>query len=841
MKLRGALLASALLLAPLASAYYHFIVYTTGSEPRVPMVTRFDTSVLPGNRLPLLIRETGAVEYAPGDSYTSLVSQVRAAAEAWNGVSTSNLKIAFGGLSSESRPMASPHIEVVFDDDMDPSVIAMGGPTSRLDPVTTSYGSFVPIVKSLVVLRSNLASPKERPVYTEKFFLTLVHELGHALGLQHSWSGGVMSTEITRTTSKASPLTLDDSIGLSILYPAESFRKSKVSVSGRVVLGNAGVHLASVTALTPNGPAVSTLTGLDGSYKLEGLPTGSYYLHAQPLPPSLAGETNQPVNLNLPTDPANAEQFLLPGPIFDAQFYPGTSAPQLILQFASKVDNEGYDFYVSPRDRVNLHSVQTYTFIGQEAIKPATMVASSGISPLILYGYGMSTGTAPMPGLGVSLLDAKETIAPGGIKAYAYGPAYIQLDIQKSEAAQPGHRHLIFSLNGETHVAPSALRIQTHQAPVITSLTPNADGTLTIDGGPFQQGSGVLFDGARGTVLSVEAERLTVTPPAAPFTHKAVVAVLNPDGQSTLMTMGAKSPIYSFESAEEPTLEFSPSTLPAGVETIVELTATGMKLTAGSVQAAFGSSDVTVLKLVPLSDSKALVQVAISGQAMPGAVPVAVWKGLRRTLAGAQLQIGAVTSAPYVAMSRISGGTPYPGGELIVPVVNLPQEMTVQTVTASIAGRPAAVTEVDASTGVVRIAVPAPVAPGPALLQLTVGGNPAMPALVIIEVAPPQVLKAQTVMGVDLSPGNAPRAGDLIQVVVGNLPDLGAKPDLKLFQIMSETVNHTLVWALPVAAKPGEYTVLFVLSVSTPFGAASLPITVLFDGKSAGTITIPAR
>ncbi len=840
MKMRGALLACMLLLAPLASAYYHFIVYQLGPDSRVPLVTRFDTSVLPGNRLPLLIRETGAAEYAPGDNFTSLVSQVRAAAEAWNTVSTSNLKIAFGGLSSESRPMASPHIEVVFDE-MPDGVIALGGPTNRLDPVTTSYGSFVPIVKSLVVLRANLATPV-RPVYTERFFLTLVHEIGHALGLQHSWSGGVMSTEITRTTSKGSPLSLDDAIGLSILYPAESFRSKSVSISGRVAIGNAGVHLASVTAITASGPAVSTLTGLDGSYKLEGLPPGSYYLYAQPLPPSLQGEP-QPVNITLPADPADSSRLLLPGPRFDTAFFPAaTSTPVLPPnQFTAGVEYENYSFSVRARDRVNLHSVQTYTFAGQEAIKPATMVPSSGVSPLILFGYGMSTGTAPMPGLGVSLLDARESIAPGGIKAYASGPYYIQLDIQKFADAQPGHRHLIFSLNGETHVAPSALRIQARQAPVITSVVPNADGTLTIEGGPFQEGSSVLFDGARGTVRLVEDGRLTVAPPAAPFAHKGIVAVLNPDGQSTLMTLGAKSPVYAFETAVEPTLEFSPATLPAGVETVVELTATGMKLTAGSVQAAFGSSDVTFLKLIPLSDSKALVQVAISGQAMPGAVPVAVWTGLRRTVAGAQLQIGAATTAPYVAMSRISGGKPYPGGELIVPVMNLPQSTTLQTVSAAIGGIPAALTEVDAPAGVVRIAIPASVTPGPASLQLIVGGRTTMPAFVVIEPAPPQVVKAQTWKGIDLSPGDAHRAGDLIQVVVRNLPDLGVQPDLKRFSITSGTLDHAVVSAQTVAGRTGEYNVFIVLSASTPSDPPTLPLTVHFDGKSAGTITIPVR
>lgn len=836
MKIRGALITCALLLAPLASAYYHFIVYTSATGPRTPVVARFDSASLPLQRLPLLIRETGPSELAEGDSFTSLISQIRLAAEAWNGVPTSSLKIAFGGLSSESRPMSSPHIEVVFDDDMDPSIIAMGGPTNKLDPVTTAYGTFVPIVKSVVVLRSNLASPKARPVYTEKFFLTLVHELGHALGLQHSWCGGAMSTEITRTTTKAAPLTLDDQVGLSILYPTANFGKDMVSISGRVSLNGVGVHLASVTALTHGGEAVSALTGPDGSYKIEGLTPASYYLYAQPLPPSLPGEP-VPVNLVLPSDP---DGILPPGPAFNTQFFPGTSTPAVLVAFNEAGAFEGYDFTVTGRDQVNLHSVQTYTFIGQEAIKPATINSAIGISPIILYGYGMSTGTAPVAGLGVSLLAAKESIAPGGVKPYAYGPAYIQVDIQKSEEARPGHRHLLFTLNGEAHVAPSAVRIQAAPAPSISGMTVEADGTVTIEGGPFAEGATVLFDGAKGTVIGIEATKLTAAPPPGPFNHRSVVSVLNPDGQSTLMPMGANSPTHSFAAVEEPSIEFSPESLPAGVETLVEIKSSGLKLTDSSVRAAFGSSDVAVLKVAALSESRAMVLVAVSPNAPAGPLPVAIWDGLRRTAAAAQLQVMPATGAPYVAMSTLNGAAPYPGSELSVPLVNAPAAAIRENFTAMVGGLPAAVTGYDASTGLLSILVPAEAPVGFATLQLTVAGQTVFPAMVRIQAAPVQVVKAQNIHGQDLVIANAPVPGSLIMLIVKNLPDLGPQADLKRFIVISGLVEHTVVAAMPVSGSPGVYQVAVMLSGATPQGEA-VALAVSFDGKPAGTIAIPVR
>jgi hypothetical protein len=42
----------------------------------------------------------------------------------------------------------------------------------------------------------------------------VAHEFGHALGLQHTMTSSLMSTDVTRATTKATPLSPDDMAGL---------------------------------------------------------------------------------------------------------------------------------------------------------------------------------------------------------------------------------------------------------------------------------------------------------------------------------------------------------------------------------------------------------------------------------------------------------------------------------------------------------------------------------------------------------------------------------------------------------------------------------------------------
>ena len=129
---------------------------------------------------------------------------------------------------------------MVFQD-LPPGLFGMGGPSSN---GTT-------IVRGIVIL-SNNTSKGAGPSYLENFFTTAVHEVGHALGLQHTWTGSAMSQDVLRNTSRARPFDADDVAAINMLYGPAGWQNNFGSISGTVRFTNGTpVSLASVVAISP--------------------------------------------------------------------------------------------------------------------------------------------------------------------------------------------------------------------------------------------------------------------------------------------------------------------------------------------------------------------------------------------------------------------------------------------------------------------------------------------------------------------------------------------------------------------------------------------------------------
>jgi hypothetical protein len=595
-----------------ASGYYHYVHFTTRAAPWTAAYEKFDLNVLPNRTVQYFIVEPAALQLAAADSLASVVSHIRSGARVWNEVSTSDLRIAFGGMVPASGQFTSPVIEVLFDE-MPPGTLAYGGPRVVAD----SNGSFVPIVTSQVVLDRDLT---KRPSYTEAFYGTFVHEFGHALGLQHTLTSSAMATEVTRSTTKARPLAADDVAGLSVLYPARNFAATTGVISGRVTLGAQGVNLASVVAMSPNGPAISALTLPDGTYRIEGIPAGQYLVYVHPLPPRIA-EKNEvsPANITYPVTPDNRP--VTEGPTFETQFYPGVRDPQQAFPIAVGAGSasDGVNFTVRARGPVQIHSVETFGFVSQVPLKPPYLNPGTAYPFFVGRGPGLMNGQAIAPGLAASVIGSSGL----GIKPYAAGFLQFDVDVRTFLASGEGPRHVVFTTSNETYVLPAAFQISQAQPPAISAVAAGSDASgaraAVIAGTGLNDQTRILFDGVAALRQSFdEAGRIVAVPPPARGGHKATLVAVNADGQSSLF-VSATPATYAYEGDPgSPIVAFLPNSLAAGVDAMVTIETAGTTFTDGPVTVGFGSPDITVRRVWVVNATRLIASVSVAGRATNG-------------------------------------------------------------------------------------------------------------------------------------------------------------------------------------------------------------------------------
>jgi len=807
-----------------AGAYYHFIHYTSRSAPYLPVPEKFDLAALPSKTITFFASNSGPTQYSPNDSFPSVLSQIRQATRAWDGVATSDLRVNFGGLYADGTAQTTAGGEVVFDEDIPPGLLAFSTHTTATDMVTRPDGSFFPITRSIIHLNSDLTQ-RPGPSYTDSFYLTVVHEMGHALGLQHTFTSSVMATAVTRATSALHPLDVDDMAAISLLYP-RNLSANTGSITGTVVAGRQGLHLASVVALHPNGSSISALTNPDGSYRIDGVPAGAYYVYAHPLPPS--------ADILPPLDPDGNP--VNPSGPFNAVFYPNVSDFRKATPVAVTAGGEtdGINFSVVGRSSIPVYDVSTYSYFGQTAVHPAYVNMVPGSATIAAAGAGLGSNGQVAPGLGLSILGSA-FIRPGGLRGYGSTPTYLAIDLGFTLGASTGPQHFVFSQGGALYVLPGALNLVKVDPPSIAGVATDSSGNAVVTGANFQPDSVIYFDGQPAITTVVDSSHATAIPPPGASHQNATVTVYSSDGQSSMFLGPQPPPTFSYAGSSAaappaaPKVTFAPSVLPAGTRAMIDITGVNTNFADGLMTVGFGSSDVLVRRVWVLSPTHAMVNVQIASNAQPGASLASLISGFQVFTQPSGFQILVPNpKAPVVEPTLINAiwlpSGVYPGAVASLFGLNLGGAQTKIT----IGDQPVSI--LYASATQINLVIPAALKPGPAILKLNNGADNAYPVVVSIDPAPPVITTIQNNAKANVDTAHAANPGDTLSLLVTGLAAAGSTVDPHRVHV---TVGGLDMPATTVSPASGAtYQVQFSLDPSVTSGAR-ISVTVTIDGSTS--------
>ena len=764
-------------LASSAAGYYHFIHYPSRLGPYAPIYEKFDLSALVNKTVYFHVSEERPA-LAPTDSYEALIGQVRQALAAWNSIPTSDLRVVFGGVANLASLRAqTPGGEISFEE-LPPGVLGFGGPTVRLPQA----GGFVAIVRSRVVLSRDLTNPN-RTSASESFFNSLVHEVGHALGLQHSLTGSAMTVEVTRSTSRGRPLGSDDAAGLSVLYPAAGFSAATGTITGRVTTsGGQGLHLVSVVAAGPGGEAVSALTDPEGLYRLEGLAPGTYIIYAHPLAPGTQPGLG-PADIVLPRDDRGAS-FAASAPV-ETLFYgavkdPRFSVPVVVSAGAS---NEGIDFRLAERGPLQLYDVTTYSFPGNSApaVLPAFLNSSRPSGTVIAFGPGLSTN---LKNVTVGLLAGATQLRSATVTPYAPAPQFAEIEVLFTPFSGTGPRLLFFSLQGDVYVRPSAIQLVTSPAPQVREVQTETDAggnvVLALGGESLGAGSRVLVDGVPAVFRSFDevTGRLRVLAPPGVGGRQATVIVYNPDGQSSVFVQPTSPATYTYPpAAGAPSLSVSPSSGRPGRDVMVEIQGTNTNFAEGQTVVGLGTPDVVTRRVWVLSPTRLLAVVTIPAGAALGASTVSVISGSQLSMAstGFRVEASGSSTSPSVSFNGLVNSATLqprvaPGSLATLYGVNLslgtaaaatpPLPTSLAGTTVTLNDRPVSLLSVTPTE--VSLQIPFSMTVGPVILRVDNGGEASAPMVVQIDAVAPGLFRAFNAAGAPVDISNPAKLGETL-------------------------------------------------------------------------------
>jgi uncharacterized protein (TIGR03437 family) len=751
--------------------------------------------------------------------------------------------------------------------ELPPGLLGMGGTT----PSSTQVNGSLPILHSIVMLNRDASQPPG-PSYLEGYFTTAVHEIGHALGLQHTWTGSAMSQAIVRNTSRTRPLDADDLAGLSVLYGKSGWGASYGSITGRVTFNNGQpVAMASVVAISPTGSAVSALTDPNGNYRIDGIPANpgsnpGYLVYVHPLPPDAIGGGE---GVRLPVDQNG--QPLNPSGAFTTLFFPGTLDPQqpgtVVNVNPGQVTNLPA-IQVQSRPSTTTYNLETfckldpgsrnYVYTGSTSVNyltvtPAFISTNSNQAGLLILQPPTSI---PLP-QSVSILGGigSSALPPSFFNFLAGSPPAVFAYFMSTLGAGVGPRHLVMNFGNDIYVLPGAVNLVQKGPPLIASATTNPDGTVTVTGSGFGLDSSVYFDGlkanATGPVTGNDAlGSITVTPPQGAGGQTSTITLFNADGQNSMILLGladqvpgqpplGQPPTYQYPVTAPPQItSMSLTSLPVSSSAAVDITTSNTNLVDGQVTVGFGSHDVSVRRVWVLGPTHVIADVVVAPNAALGSSEVSLVSGFQvMTLANSFQTQSARAGLPFLVLPVTNADTTqqtlYPGSTATI----YGQNLAAGAVQLTLNDQPVQLQFI--SPLQINFFVPAGTPAGPATVKLNNGSVSAFPVMVQIDNPPPVIAQVTNQSNVTIS-GNPPSttaaAGDLLNALVSGLDPTVVNNQGRL-QVTVSGVPMPVFGITPAAN--GQFQIQFILTQS--FASTQVPVMVWVDGSSSQPANIIVR
>ncbi len=808
-------------LSSVASGYYHFVYFVGRGAPFNPIRLQFDLTQLPNNTVSYFISDQGPNVFVPGDTFTAVVSELQLAAQAWNGIPSSQIKLAYGGFENSATLQSAPGIDVVFDDNnISPGILAQTKVSTYANVGFINNNTpFLPILRSRIQLRKDLTVtiPQQASFYDSSFTI-MVHEFGHALGLQHTLTSAAMSTYITRSTTKAMPIAADDIAGITLLYPTPGALSLTGSLAGQITLNGGGVNLASVVAISPaTGVAISSLTNPDGSYRIDAIPPGEYLLYVHPLPPAAPGESG-PDAIVLPQDAAQNPFQANTG--FVTQFFPGTrdwtQAVSVGVSASNTVSNVNFNVQGSAGPAV--YGMQLSGFINN-AVEASPILSANGAFGMDFYAPGTTTNNNQLvPGLNVSAIGNAASVVPGYTKWYQQyqGLSYVSLGVYTAQVQSTTPVALAVTVSNDLYVLPAAFYVAPSGAPTISSINPGPNGTVTVSGSSLSGATRFVFDGTVAAASANPDGSFTLAAPPAPGSYSASIEALNPDGQTSGQAIPTGTPPQYVYSYVNPAQIFVSSTpLLPGTDALVQINGLNTNFSPGQTLVGFGSSDIVVKQVFVLNSGLLQVNVSVNPGAPPTAATVTVSTGLQTATATLGMQIAAANPnqismhAPVTNFFTGLGGVPA-GGVAAISVSPIPQNLTGWTLTIG----NQQVTPV-LNNGQLIVTLPGGLTPGYVTVQLTSPTGALIPSIAMKIDAPPPVIGGPSSIPV--------HPGDLLTLDVMGLSDGITPVTIPNIFVILGGVNGQGGVTLPVL-QLNDPMVQVQIPASTPLGSISLAV-----------------